>query len=254
MFLASIAGIVAAQQSGYTINEYEAIGEPTIDGAFTTGSEWFDAQERQLDGDLDAIFRIKYNTELITGDIIYHFFLIEVFSDNTNDAGDYVQICFAAPSQEGGVPTGGTAPQTDCKRFDFEGPDQSGLTYYRGDGSAWVETGGYSWGPDIEIAESFSTSASRGTSHWIVEGKIAAEEFDIWPDMWIRVAAYDDGNAAAGVQAWPDSSVDVPNDWGAVSFVNETIPEFSSWIILPLFVIATLAIIVARKRIQKTED
>jgi hypothetical protein len=245
--------MVVAQQAGYKIVEYEAIGPPMIDGTFTVGEEWYDAQARQLDGDLDAEFRIKYNSELITGDIIYHYFLIEVVSDTTNDPGDYARICFAAANEEGGTPMGGTAPQTDCTRFDWVGPGESGLTFYRGDGTAWVESTEYTWGIDVQIAESYSASPSSSTPHWIIEGKIEAEKFKLYPDMWIRVATYDDSNAAAGEQSWPAGHVDVPNDWGEVTFESGTIPEFSSWIILPMLVTAALVILVARKRLQKTK-
>ncbi|MCJ7623410.1 MAG: hypothetical protein MUO76_07890 [Anaerolineaceae bacterium] len=252
LFLASITGIVIAQQGGYEVISYEGETEPIVDGTWTTSFEWSDAEERQLDGDLDATFRLKYVIQPQGDEIVYHNFLVEFFDDTTNDAGDYLQICLAAADELDGIPTGGTTPQTDSTRFDFVGHDVAGFTFYRGDGSAWVENSGYIWGIDVQIADSFGTSPLSDTPHLIVEVKIAPQVFDINPEFWIRVAAYDESNAGAGVQAWPTGSVDVPDDWGSVELLNETIPEFPSWIILPMFVMATLAIIIGRKRLTKS--
>ena len=249
--LVLIAGTVSAQQAGYQITQYEAMDDPITDGTWSAGYEWSDAEERQLDGSLNAIFRIKNNRELITSAIIDHFILIEVLDDTTNDAGDYIQICLAASADVGGVPTGGTTPQTDCLRFDFVGNQASGFTFYRGDGSAWVENSA-GWGSEVLIASSFGTSPNSATPHLIVEVKIAAEAFDIDPELWLRVAAYDESNSGAGVQAWPTGSVDVPNDWGLVVTLNDYIPEFASWMILPMLVTASLAIIIVRRRLTKS--
>ncbi len=252
LFLASITGIVLAQKAGYTLEHYRMETIPTIDGTWTTSFEWADANEKQLDGEIEAIFRSKYDFELITSAIINHYFLIEVFGDTTDDSGDYLQICIAAANQVGGVPTGGTTPQSDCTRFDYVGHSNSGFAFYRGDGSAWVESSAYSWGPDVQIVDSFGTSPLSNTPHLIIEVKIAREAFSINPEFWIRVATYDQSNSAEGVQAWPEGSRDNPNDWGLVDTVNETIPEFPAWIILPMFVMATLVIIIGRKRLTKS--
>jgi len=249
--LVSITATVSAQQTGYMVQEYRAMDELIVDGAWPAAYEWTDAEEKQLDGDLNAIFRIKNTFELIGGAIINHYILIEILDDTTNDAGDYIQICLAAANEVGGTPTGGTTPQTDCLRFDFVGHQASGFTFYRGDGSAWVENSA-SWGSDILIADSFGTSPNSATPHLIVEVKISAAAFDIDPELWLRVAAYDESNSGAGVQAWPTGSVDVPNDWGLVVSLNEVIPEFASWMILPMLVTASLAIIIIRKRLTKS--
>lgn len=250
--LASITGIVLAQQAGYEIEDFEVTTEPTIDGTWGSPYEWADAAEAQLSGDLDATFRLKHNNELITGDIIYYYFLIEFFDDTTDDADDYLQLCFAAADEMDGTPMGGTTPQTDCLRFDFVGHDSAGFTVYRGDGSTWVEETGYSWTTDVLIVNSFGTSPLSDTAHLIVEARVAAVAFDINPEYWFRVAVYDDSNAGDGVQAWPPSSRDVPNEWGLVELVDEVIPEFSAWIIVPMFATATLTVIIYRKRLTKS--
>jgi hypothetical protein len=250
--LVPLTGIVYSQQAGYTIVEYEGMDIPMIDGTYSAGYEWTDSEERQLDGNLNAVFRIKNDRELITSAIINHYILIEFFDDTTNDAGDYVQLCLAVSGSVGGTPTGGTTPQTDCLRFDYNGNTASGFTFYRGDGSTWVE-GSADLGSEIVIASSFGASPSSATPHLIVEVLIQAAAFDIDPEIWLRVAVYDASNSGAGVQAWPTSSVDVPNEWGLVNTLDEVIPEFASWMILPMVVMASLAIIIVRKRLTKSE-
>lgn len=248
--LASIPGIVMAQQEGVEIEDFEATTEPTIDGMWSNGFEWSDASEAQLIGDLDAIFRIKHDNELITGDIINYYLLIEVLGDTTNDPEDYVEICIAAASEEGGTPMGGTTPQEDCIRIEYIGHSEAGFTIYRGDGSGWVEDNSYNWPTDILIIDSFDTSPLSDTAHLIIEARIAAAAFNINPDYWIRVAVHDESSAASA--DWPHSSRDVPDEWGLVEVINETIPEFPAWAILPLFATATLSVIVLRKRLTKS--
>ena len=248
---ASITGTVLAQQAGYEIEDFRAETEPNIDGKWSNSFEWADAAEGQLGGSPNAIFRIKHDNELITSDIIFYYILVEVLDDTVSDAEDYLQICFAAASESGGTPTGGTAPQTDCVRFDYVGHDAGGFTFYRGDGSAWVEETNYRWGIDISIVDSFTSSPLSGANHLVIEAKIAAAAFSIRPEYWLRVEAYDESNQDV-VRAWPVGSGDIPNDWGLVETVNDTIPEFSTWLIIPLFATATLIVIIARKRLTKS--
>jgi len=54
--------------------------------------------------------RSKYLVDFSAGFLIWENFLVEVWNDNTNDTGDYVQICIDC------TPEGGTAPQIDDLR------------------------------------------------------------------------------------------------------------------------------------------
>ena len=109
--------------------------------------------------------------------------------------------------------------------LDFVGHDSAGFTFYVGDGSAWVESTAYTWETNIYIVDSFGTSPLSDTPHWVAEVMIEHISFGIQPEFWIRVAAYDASNADAGVQAWPDSSADVPDDWGLMNALQVPIPE-----------------------------
>ena len=216
-------GIVRAYQAGYEVTDYMAITTPTMDGNWTTTDEWTDTDVRQLDGSLNATFRLKY----VSGypDWVNQYYLIEFFDDTTDDAGDYWQICYASAETLYGTPTGGTTPQTDCFRWDFVGHDVAGFEFYKGDGTAWVTSTDYTWETDIYIVDSFGTSPLSDTPHWIVEIRLEHIHFNIQPEFWIYVAAYDESNSDAGVQSWPSGSSDVPDDWGLMNSVQEQIPE-----------------------------
>jgi hypothetical protein len=244
-------GTVMAQQEGYEVNDYVAITDVTMDGNWTTPDEWTDAEEKQLDGDLNVTFRLKYTTGY--PDWVNQYYLIEFFDDTTNDAEDYWQICYAASPELYGTPIGGTTPQTDCLRFDFVGHDDAtGFTLYKGDGTAWVESTDYTWPTDVEIAESFGTSPLSDTPHWIAEIKIEHIIFAIQPEFWIRVAAYDTSNADAGVQAWPDSSVDVPDEWGLMNAIQEPIPEALT--IGAMVLLSSVSVLVGYHYLRKRQE
>ncbi len=217
------AGIVRAYQEGYEVTDYMVITVPTMDGNWTTPEEWTDAEVRQLDGDLNATFRLKYDTGYPVW--VDQYYLIEFFDDTTNDTGDYWQICYASAAEFQGTPIGGTTPQTDCDRFDFAGHDPLiGTTYYEGNGTAWVESTDYN-ATAIQWVNTISPSPLDSNPHWIVEIKIEHLNFTIQPEFWIYVAAYDESNSDAGVQSWPSGSSDVPDDWGLMTSVQEQIPE-----------------------------
>jgi hypothetical protein len=217
-------GIVSAYQEGYEVNNYVAITEPTIDGQWTPEDEWNDTATTQLDGNLNVTFRNKYVADASFA-WVNQYYLVEFFDDTTEDAEDYFRICYEAPPTYPGENIGGTTPQTDCLRIDFVGHDQSGLTVYKGDGSAWVEFTNYTWPEDIEIVDSISGSPSDSNPHLIVEIKIEHLHFELWVPQWIRIGVYDASNDAAGEQAWPDSSVDAPDEWGLSTATQTTIPE-----------------------------
>lgn len=216
-------GTVKAYQEGYIVTDYVATNACTVDGTWTTTNEWTDAEERQLDGDLNVIFRLKYTTDYPNW--VNQYYLIEFLDDTTDNAGDYCQICYASALEFGGDPIGGTTPQTDCTKFYYEGHDVTGFKFYRGDGSAWVESSDYTWNTDVFIVDGFGTSPLSATPHLIVEIMIEHLHFGIQPNFWIYVAAYDDSNGGAGVQSWPAGSGDAPDDWGLMNSVQEPIPE-----------------------------
>lgn len=62
----------------------------------------------------------------------------------------------------------------------------------------------------------------------------------LWTQVNYKVTAHDVAGNSASTQTQTNS--------------YEVIPEFSSWIVLPIFVLATITIIVSRKRLNKTKN
>jgi hypothetical protein len=242
--------LVNASYSGYATTNYSAITSPIEDGAWTTSDEWVDAA---VPPNLPTTFqwREKWTQP---SDIIEHF-LIEFFTDNTNDTGDYYQICIDNTAN------GGSAPQTDDIRIDWVGHSFSGLHLYKGNGTGWAPYTSFAWGTDLFIAESLSSSPLNSTAHWIMELRMdrTKADFDVSQSTpayspWIRVAVYDANNSAAGVQAWPPTSRDVPNDWGLETGTIENIPEsLTIAVVVVLSSVAAVAGFYLLRKHPKTE-
>jgi hypothetical protein len=194
-----------------------------VDGQWTADDEWNDTTTTQMEGSLNVNFSLEYVGNY--PEWVNQYYLIEVFDDDSQDAGDYCRICIESPVDIGGTPIGGTSPQTDCLRIDFVGLDESGTTVYRGDGSTWVENTTWTYGTDVEVAATVSASPSDSTPHLIIEVMVENLHFDIGTPQWVRVAVYDASNSGAGEQAWPDSSMNAPDEWGLNNTTQENIPE-----------------------------
>jgi hypothetical protein len=196
------------------------------------------------------VFREKWTWP--TPSIIEHF-LIEFFTDNTNDTNDYVQLCFDNTANGGG------APQTDDVMINYTGNRRSGLTLYKGTGSGWAPTS-YAYGSDVLVAETIGSSPLNSSPHLIIEimmDRSAGALFDVAGAgyaPWIRVAVFD-ASSTAGVQAWPPTSANVPNDWGLETGTTSNIPENLpiTAVILLSSVAVAVSIYFLRKR-PKTEN
>lgn len=213
LFLAMCAGMAGAALAGYSITVYGGT-DSTIDGKWTTNGEWDDAATAYITQ--SGLFRVKYYSTYPTE--VHDEFLVEFFTDNTNDPEDYIRICYDCAAG------GGTAPQTDDIRIDYVG--HGTVITYKGTGTGWVAA----TLTDITVAESLSVSKLNGTNpHWTAEFRIA--KIANGPDInnAIRVAMYDASNPSAGVQSWPPanlSSQDVPNDYGSdPADTSNPIPE-----------------------------
>ena len=228
---------VSAFQAGYTSTSYLAINDPVIDGKYTTMDEWWDAA---VPTNLSPTLNWRQKWTLPT-DIIQAF-IVDVVTDTTNDTGDYFQFCYDCAAN------GGTAPQTDDIRIDYVGHNVSTLTLYQGNGTGWTKFTGWTYGVDVALTETKSPSPYNSNPHWIIEFWVDKNkpEFDSSGAgyvPWLRLAAYDASNATAGVQAWPPSSVNTPNDWGQETGVYGTIPE--SLTIASVVLLSSVAVVVS---------
>ena len=238
-------GSINAAQEGYEFIHYVAMTEPTIDGQWTTDDEWTDVDmAHQMDGDLNVTFKTNWMMSSIQGYTGFPvFWIIEFYDDTTDDAEDYWELCLD------GNGDGGSSPNIDDVRIRFVGHDQSGLTYYRGDGSEWVETTELTWGESIEIVDSISASPNASIPHYIVEMVFDHLTIPSGPDQCVRVAAYDASNSEAGEQAWPDSSVDVPDEWGQTWSSMESIPEGLTFAVMVF--LSSLSLLVGQQYLRK---
>ncbi|MCW4034847.1 MAG: hypothetical protein NWF03_05735 [Candidatus Bathyarchaeota archaeon] len=226
---------IQASEPGYERVEYAVVVEPTIDGAWTSEDEWTDGEQTNISADI--FFRSTFS---YTG-LVYTQFIIEILNDDTNDAGDYWQICFD------GSLDGGTAPMAGDYRIEIVG--HTDLTVYEGDGSGWVEVT-----PDageITWADSISDSPASSTLHWILEitiektsGVVLLSEIP-----GLRVAVYDESNSEAGVLAWPPTEQDVPDTWGINNYTMDAIPEGLTFAVMGA--LSSVSLIVGSKYLRK---
>jgi len=201
-------GIASATKPGFELTNGQGT-LVTVNGIIGSG-EWEDSDKRNLFSDSTMTanyFRIKW---LEIAPTWFDEWLFEIFSDTTNDTGDFIQVCYDSSLD------GGAAPQADDYLVNYTG--HSTVKIYVGTGTGWAPTS------DLEfaVASTISASNSSATPHWIVEINVQNE----WNDIGLRAAAYDASNPSAGVLMWPsNSSANVPNDYGLSTLSYEPIPE-----------------------------
>ena len=193
---------VLATEPGYTRLEYSTVVEPTIDGEWTSADEWTDAGPTDIDS--NVYFRSTFTMVSMDPITVNSNFIVEILNDDTNDAGDYLQICID------GLLNGGSAPQTDDFKIEVTG--HGSPTVYQGDGSGWTvvtpEAG------DLVFAESLTDSPMSSASHWIAEVTISKSSGVIqMAEQWgLLIEVYDETNDIT--EAWPPTDSDVPDTWG----------------------------------------
>jgi hypothetical protein len=213
---------VKASYLDYSHTTYTLQNPVTLDGKWTTTTEWTDGGDTHFGNTSNAVFRSKW--EMVSDGSafsVYQYIIVEILNDNTNDTGDYWQFCFD------GDESGGTAPQagditSDTMDIRIDILSHSNLTEYYGTGTGWSPVSAPS---TFQWKDAINSSPTSSTPHWILEVKIDKINFGIAANYWLRVAYYDASRAAAGVQAWPPTSRDVPNNWGDIPYSSDVIPE-----------------------------
>ena len=242
LFLAMVAGTATATYPGYSVTVYGATTDPTLDGKWTTSTEWDDGAIATPHAN-DSYFTIKYTFVFQDPNFyVYDCYIVEFFSDNTNNTGDYVSVCYDCTAN------GGTAPQTDDIRIDYVGHNGTVITY-KGTGAVWAPASLI----DVSVAQSLDVSKYWSSPHWITEFRIEKTQNGPGMDNAIRVAVYDASNPSAGVKAWPPVSENVPNDFGADP-ANTTEPISEGVSLGAIFTISSVAVLVGsfcfRKRLR----
>ena len=236
-----LVGTVQAYQTNpiYSYGEYGGFTN-TLDGKWTTGTEWMGAPWQNLSGTA----KFSGNIDIVTG--TYQWNIFELTSDTTNDAGDYFSLAMC------NLETGPATPTTDCYRWDIVG--HTTLRVYQGNGTGWsllaTPAPGFAWNNTL------SASPISSTPHQVYETRIdkAASPINAIPPIGIRVAFYDASNTAAGEQAWPPnsiSSINNPSQWGSISgYVGDgPVPESLS--VAVAIALSSVAVIVGSVYLRK---
>jgi hypothetical protein len=239
LLLITTVGTVMAGNPDYSIIEYWTQVAPTFDGEWTSPDEWTESEHVQI----TDVGIFTYTADIMLTGSMNSQFLVEFFTDTTDDAEDYWQICID-PSNGGG-----SAPGTGYGRIDIIG--HTDIVCYAGDGTGWSEIAVDS---DIEWANSISDSPLNSTAHWILELQFNKESGAMqlgMPPNGLRIAFYDASNPDAGVQAWPpDSDVNDPDTWGQIpTYSQEPIPEGLTFGVMAL--LSSISLLAGSHYLQK---
>jgi len=236
------AGTIKAAEDGYVRVDFNPDDVPlVIDGNWTSNDEWTLKGVDTMIGD-DVAFRSVWTMTSQDPVIVTDTFLVEFFSDNTSDTGDYWQMCID------GDQSGETAPQTSDYRIDIVG--HTNLTWYQGNGAGWTEVTPVG---EIQWANSLSASPTNSTPHWILEFTFVKADLGAGPTWNFRLAVFDE-NSTAGVLAWPPTPLDEPNRWGVQNYVTEVVPEgFSLGVVVLLSSVALAVCFYCLRKRSRTD-
>jgi len=236
-------GTVKATEPGYERTDWNPDTVPlVIDGEWTTDDEWTLKGENTA---IDMNVTFKSVWEMVSMDpvfIIEESFLVEFFTDNSNDTGDYWEMCINGDRSDDATPQAG-----DFRIF-IEG--HTNLTVYEGNGVDWTKI---TTPASIEWADSISDSPTNSTPHWILEikfekGDVGAAEY--WD---FRLAAYDETNDT--LASWPPTDRDVPNSWGFQTYQSAVVPEgFSIALVVLLSSVAIAVSFYCLRKPKKTQS
>jgi hypothetical protein len=225
-----LIGIVSATKPGFS--QTDGTGSlVTVDGVIGSG-EWDDSWRGKLyDGWTltNSTYRVKWAQA--DTNFWYDQWLFEILSDNTNDTGDFIQICYDTNLD------GGAAPQTDDYLINYTGHGIAKV--YQGTGTGWAPAS-----LDVVVAGKISASSWSATPHWIIEIDVE----NPWESTGDRVAVYD---ASTGqTLMWPPySNANVPDDYGYSEISYESIPEGLT--IGVMMLLSTVAVIVGTRYFRK---
>ena len=223
-FILATSKPVNAQAAGYSHICYQTSSTtlPTINGQW--GSEW--TYGLQTTFGTNANFTDEWYLAASSPSVVYYYLLIETM-DNSNETGDFVQICF-----NGGM-TADSAPSSTDFAINFT--SNSVCTWYRGNGVGWTQIAT----PSLSVfqwSESFSSSPTYSAPHLILEMSLLKTSTElggsqiIGPEFWMLLQTYDAHFAGSAVQSWPTvppSSPDVPKTYGDITYSTGAAPNYN---------------------------
>jgi hypothetical protein len=236
------AGSAAAYNAAFTQTDYMGSTMPTLDGKYTTLSEY--SASAALGFGTNAVFRDYW----IYSTSVYENFIFETM-DTTNDPTDAYTICYDS------TPDGGSAPKTDDFKIVITGHGSSAtVAWFRGTGTGWTAAATPATAA-FEFKESIGTSPTSSTPHYMVEVKIDKQDSTafgiavIGQQFGMRLA-YTDASTST-TQAWPPApaTADNPDSWGYVPYSMDAVPEsLTLGLVLALSSVAVVAGVVLIKK------
>jgi len=221
---------------------------PNINGQWDTPSEWTDGNEIILQNEFEwtVYIRIKHNQTHL-------FILLDFITDQSESSLDSCGICFDT------LDNGGNFPRVDDYEFLLYCFDWShyGDFYFYHEVYQGRGTGGYN--PWVEIEKPLQTKMEMGFSsindpyegnrnHRIYEFQIPCSFLGQGYYYGFYAFVFDSGtdtllewptNAGGVYQGEEEEIPPAPGNWGDIESDTEFVPEFSSFIALFSFMIAT---------------
>jgi hypothetical protein len=239
LLLVSVGAISCVRAQAAERVSWQTQVTPTIDGEWTSDDEWTDGEETMI-GDVVA-FRSTWD---MGDEYVMTRWIIEFFTDTTDDIADRVNFCID------GDQSGGATPQPGDFRFYISGHTE--FVWYEGDGTDWIEKDLDE--TEIEWATSLSASPTESTPHWILEFQIPKNggtvQLDITWNLMVMISDSSSGIVGANAARWPEGSdTDVPDTWGIENFEMGAIPEGLSFGVMLL--LSTVAAIVGISYLRK---
>jgi hypothetical protein len=227
----------------------------TIDGQWTSSSEWSDAVEVKYlvaQGTAPAYFRLKHDANFLY-----------VLSDNPSDpaieysdATGHGDILYVVVDP---LLNGGSAPQTDDYRFQIQASNASvtNIFMWRGNGAGWVQQCGGGPCYDYMNAGYGKLGLDSGNSpyapypHVVAEGKIPLSILPN-PSFGLFIRMIDSSEAMSLWFYWPGptqvTQITTPDAWGTVTLSSTPIPEFSGVFAVTAIALVSAAYLTRRKR------
>jgi len=229
-------GATMATETDYERTSYPTQVTPTIDGQWTSPDEWTDGAETWIGTDI--VFRSTWDGDMTR-------WLVEFLTDTTNNPGDYLQFCID-PQQ-----WGGSEPELG-HHFMLQITGHTELTRYTVNNGEWYYWEGSTLA--VEWAASLSTSPTSSTPHWIYELQIDRASATLsWGDPWnFLLGVFDASNPGDGLQSWPPTDPDVPDEYGIENYSVELIPEGLTFAVMAL--LTTFSMLVGYKYFVKRKE
>jgi hypothetical protein len=233
-------GIVFAGNAAYSITEYGGTNAVTVDGRWTTATEWTDAPHTWMSGNTTNSGKFAYKMDFNTYQLSW---CIEFLTDTTNNAGDYWKICLDDSN------TGGALPQVGDYMIEITG--HTTIKAYQGTGTGWAQL---SSAAEITWSNTIATSMWSSTPHWILEVQDLKTDGLVQvpnaPPTGMGIMAFDASNNQ--YTSWaPNANVNSPDSWGLIGgYSMDAVPEGFTFatVMIASCVAVMVGFVVLRKR------